>query len=40
MVYGPVPAQIMLSAVALRALVIVILFLLMLFFSDRKNVVG
>jgi hypothetical protein len=39
-VYAPIPAQIIFGAIALRTLVLIILFLLLLFFSDRENVFG
>ncbi len=39
-IYAPAPAQIVFGTVALRTVVLVILFLLLLFFSDRKNIFG
>lgn len=38
--HAPLPAQIIFAAVALRTLVLGAVFLLLLFFSDRKNVFG
>jgi hypothetical protein len=38
--YAPAPAQIIFGAIALRTLVLIILFLLLLFFSDRDKVFG
>jgi hypothetical protein len=40
MFHAPLPARIIFGVVALRTLVLAAVFLLLLFFSDRKNVFG